>query len=443
MNKIYKIILFGYIALAFFGAFVLSFDVMRFKHIDFIDLLFTSTSALSVTGLVTANISTDFTIYGQIIIALLIQIGGFGFMSIATLILIFMGKKVDFTSRKLLQESLVYPNMKGIISYIKKIVVFILIIETIGAVLLSLVFWKYMDYKHAIFSGIFHAISAFNNAGFSIFSNSLMDYRSDFLINIIITSLIILGGLGFLVMSEFYEYKRKKVQYLSLHTKVVLIATIFFIIFAMILILLFEWNNDNSIGKFSIYEKLLSSYFMSINFRTSGFNTIDLSTLHDQSIFFSSIFMIVGAAPGGTAGGIKITTVVVLLSYAYFALQNKELVLFKRGISDEIIKKAFLILIVCVFYIIMSVMILSAVEDIENENFLPILFEISSAFGTVGLSLGDGGSLSFSATFSEFGKLYMISLMFLGRVGVLMFSFALFKSKAYEKVKYPKEDVML
>lgn len=443
MNRIFRIILFGYIILALFGAFLLSFDAMRTKPIDFIDLFFTTTSAISVTGLVTANLATDFTIYGQIVILALIQIGGFGFMAIASLILIFIGRRVNFTEKKLLQESLDYPNMKGIIRFIKKIVVFILVIELTGAVLLSLNFMRYFPLDKAIFSGIFHSISAFNNAGFSIFENSLMDFRGDLFLNLIITFLIILGGLGFLVMSEFYDYKRKKVIHLSAHTKIVLSATAFFILFPMLLILLFEWDNQNSLGNLSVYEKILSSYFMSVNFRTSGFNTIDLSTLHDQSIFFSSIFMIVGAAPGGTAGGVKITTVTVLLAYAYFTLQNKETVLFKRTMSDETIKKAFLILIISVFYIIISVMILSAFEDMENKYFLPILFEISSAFGTVGLSLGDGGSLSFSAKFNEFGKIYIITLMFLGRVGVFIFSIALFKKKVYGKVKYPKEEVLL
>lgn len=443
MNRIFRIILFGYVFLALFGAFCLSFDVMRTKPIDFIDLLFTATSAISVTGLVTVNLATDLTIYGQIIVLALIQIGGFGFMSIASLLLIFIGKKVNFTEKKLLQESLDYPNMKGIIKFIKKIVIFILIIEGLGAVFLSLEFMRYMPTKNAIFSGIFHSISAFNNAGFSIFENSLMNFRFDFVINFVISLLIILGGLGFLVINELDDYRRKRLNHLSLHTKIVLSATAFFIIFAMILMLIFESSNPKSLGNFNLYEKLLSSYFMSVNFRTSGFNTIDLSSLHDQSIFFSSIFMIVGAAPGGTAGGVKITTITVLLAYAFFTLQNKETVLFKRQISDETIKKAFLILIISFFYIIISVMILSAFEDQDNNYFLPILFEISSAFGTVGLSLGDGGSLSFSAKFNEFGKIYIITLMLLGRVGVFIFSVALFKNKAKSKVKYPKEEVLL
>lgn len=443
MNKIFRIILLSYIILATLGAVFLSFDFARLKPISFIDLLFTTTSAISVTGLVTTNLATDFTIYGQIIVLILIQIGGFGFMSIASLFLISVGKRVNFTEKKLLQESLDYPNMKGIIRFLKKILIFIIIIELAGAIILSLDFLRYMPLSKAIYSGIFHSISAFNNAGFSIFENNLMNFRGDFFLNFAITSLVILGGLGFLVISEYYEYKRKKIIHLSAHTKIVLSATIFFIIFPMILILIFEWNNPNSIGNLSVYEKFLSSYFMSINFRTSGFNTIDLSTLHDQSIFFSSIFMIVGAAPGGTAGGIKITTVVVVLTYAFFALQNKDAVLFKRTISDETIKKAFLIFIISVFYIITSVIILSAFEDIKNEYFLPILFEISSAFGTVGLSLGDGGSLSFSAKFNEFGKIYIITLMFLGRVGVLIFSAAIFKRKVFNNIKYPKEDIVL
>lgn len=443
MNKIFRFILLSYVLLALLGAVILSFDVMRLKPIPFIDLLFNTSSAISVTGLTTANLATDFTRYGQLVILALIQIGGFGFMSIVSLILVFIGRKVNFSERRILQESIDLPNMSGIIKFIKKILVFIVIIELIGSIILSINFMRYQPVGDAIYNGVFHAISAFNNAGFSTFRNSLVDFRGDFVVNITISLLVVLGGLGFLVMSEFYEYKRKKIVQLSPHTKIVLVSSIFFILFPMFMLLLFEWDNPKSFGDLSLYEQILSAFFTSINFRTSGFNSIDMSSLHDQSIFFSSIFMVIGAAPGGTAGGLKITTVVVLLVYAYSALQNKDCVLYKRTISDETIKKAFLIFVISIFYITVSILILSAVEDVENMNFLPILFEISSAFGTVGLSLGDGGDLAFSATFDTFGKIYMITLMILGKVGVVIFSFALFKDKNSSAVKYPKEDIVL
>ncbi|OCS27625.1 TrkH family potassium uptake protein [Campylobacter fetus] len=442
MNKIFSTILASYILLAFIGAIILSFDIMRLKPISFIDLLFTATSAVCVTGLITANTATDFSGYGQGIILALIQAGGFGYMSLAGFLFLLIGKKVDFKGKMLLKESLDYPNMQGIIKYLKKIFVFTACIEIIGAVILTLNFMLDMPFKKAVWAGVFHSISAFNNAGFSIFEYNLAEYRDNFVLNITICFLVILGGLGFLVLSECFNYYKKSSR-ISIHTRIVLIATIICILLGMAVLLIFEWENSKSIGSLNWFHKLLSSFFVSVNLRTSGFNTIDLSSLHDQSLFFSSLLMIIGAAPGGTAGGIKITTVAVLLIYAYCSLRDKETVIFQRTIPENIVKKSFLIFIIAVFYIIISTIILSTTDDKENRYFLPLLFEICSAFGTVGVSTGDGESLSLSAKFSDFGKFYIIVLMFMGRVGVLVFSMALFRKSKNNSIKYPEEGVVL
>ncbi|AII15369.1 potassium transporter KtrAB, KtrB subunit [Campylobacter iguaniorum] len=442
MNKIFLTILISYVLLAFLGAVILSFDVMRVRPIAFIDLLFTATSAVCVTGLIVANTATDFSIYGQGIILLLIQAGGFGYMSLAGFLFLLIGKRVDFKGKMTLKESLDYPTMQGLIKYLKKIFIFTLCIELVGAVLLTLNFMLDMSLTKAIWAGIFHSVSAFNNAGFSIFEYNLMGYRDNFVLNLTICFLIIFGGLGFLVLSECFNFYKKSSR-ISIHTRIVLIATAICLVLGIFVLLVFEWNNPKSIGEYDVFSKFLTTFFASVNLRTSGFNTIDLSTLNDQSLFFSSLLMIVGAAPGGTAGGIKVTTVAVLLIYAYCSLRDKDPVVFKREIPEAIVKKAFLIFIIATLYIVVSIMILSATNDKTNSFFLGLLFEICSAFGTVGVSVGDGGSLSLSAKFSEFGKLYIILLMFMGRVGVLVFSMAILKKSKSINIKYPQEGVVL
>ncbi|ALV25299.1 potassium transporter KtrAB, KtrB subunit [Campylobacter iguaniorum] len=442
MNKIFLTILISYVLLAFLGAVILSFDVMRVRPIAFIDLFFTATSAVCVTGLIVANTATDFSVYGQGIILLLIQAGGFGYMSLAGFLFLLIGKRVDFKGKMTLKESLDYPTMQGLIKYLKKIFIFTLCIELVGAVLLTLNFMLDMSLTKAIWAGIFHSVSAFNNAGFSIFEYNLMGYRDNFVLNLTICFLIIFGGLGFLVLSECFNFYKKSSR-ISIHTRIVLIATAICLVLGTFVLLVFEWNNPKSIGEYDVFSKFLTTFFASVNLRTSGFNTIDLSILNDQSLFFSSLLMIVGAAPGGTAGGIKVTTVAVLLIYAYCSLRDKDPVVFKREIPEAIVKKAFLIFIIATLYIVVSIMILSATNDKTNSFFLGLLFEICSAFGTVGVSVGDGGSLSLSAKFSEFGKLYIILLMFMGRVGVLVFSMAILKKSKSINIKYPQEGVVL
>ncbi|WP_104751502.1 TrkH family potassium uptake protein [Helicobacter salomonis] len=441
VNKTFSTIVISYVLLALLGALLLSFEPMRTKPIAFIDLFFTTASAVCLTGLISANPAVDFSIYGQAVIMALIQAGGLGYMGLAGLLFLLIGKKLDFKNRVLLKETLDYPNLQGIIKYLKKILLFTLAIESIGALILTLNFLSYMPFKQALWAGIFHAISAFNNAGFSIFEFNLVDYRDDVVVNLTICILIILGGLGFLVLSECYNYRYN--ARLSVHSRIVLIATAICIVLGVIVILLFEWDNPKSMEHLDWFHKFMSTFFISVNLRTAGFNTIDMASLHDQSLFFSSLLMVIGAAPGGTAGGIKITTVTLLLFYAYCTLKDKEVVLFQRTIPESILKKSFLIFIITMFYIIISAMILSATDDTQNKHFLRLLFEICSAFGTVGASTGDGGNLSFAATFSHFGKLYLIVLMFMGRVGVLVFSMALVRKSKAHSIKYPEEGVIL
>lgn len=437
-----RVLFLGYVGIAIFGAFILRLDIMSKSDMSFIDALFTSASAISMTGLIVKNIATDFTIWGQIFLLFLIQIGGLGYMGLGIFFYLLIRKKIGFNERNMLKESLIYPHIDGVIDFLKKIVIFVFITEFVGAVLLSLRFALEMSMPQAIWNGLFLSISSFNNAGFTLFEYGLMPYRQDFWINFIVTTLIIIGGIGYFVLLELYLFKKKRLGTLSIHTKIVLSGTVILIILATVVVFLFEYANKNSIGSFSLFDKLLSSYFISVNYRTSGFNTIDLNTLKDASLFFGSLFMVIGGGPGGTSGGIKITTAAVLIIYTYWVIKNARAAhIFHYEIPEETIRKAFVITVGSIMYVIICVIIVSLLE--QEYRFINILFEVSSAFATVGVSTGDGGTLSLSALFSNESKLIIILLMITGRIGIFAFLISIFTQEKEKFLKYPQGKVYL
>lgn len=440
-RKPIRLLLLGYIGIALIGALLLCLPHMHKHPITFLQAFFTATSAISMTGLTVLNTGLDFTLAGQVLILILIQLGGLGYISIAMFIYILMRKKISFDHKTLLKESLIYPTMDGLIGFLRKILFFVFLAEIIGALLLFFEFKLQMPLGKAIWSAIFHSVSAFNNAGFSTFPDGLLPYRDDFWINIVITSLIIMGGLGYFVIFELYFYSKRRFSNISLHAKIVLYSTIFLILFATFIIFFFEYNNAKTLGNLSFFHKILASYFTAVNYRTAGFNTIDLGSLKDASLFFGSFFMIIGGAPGGTAGGIKITTVAVLLLYGYSALKDSPVKIFRYEIPKDTINKAFVIAICSNFFIIVSVLLLSLAET--NIPFLPLLFEISSAFATVGVSVGDGAGHALAAAMTQESKLLLIFAMFAGRVGILAFFSAIFFNDKQQNINYPKGKIIL
>ncbi|GAD18757.1 potassium uptake protein TrkH [Helicobacter fennelliae MRY12-0050] len=434
----------GYLGIAILAGLLLMLPVMHKGDLSFIDAFFTASSAVSMTGLIVKNTPVDFTIWGQILIAFLIQIGGLGYMVIVSLVYIIFRIKLDFKSKLILKESLNHPTVDGVMRFVKRVIVFVLIFEGCGAVLLTLRFMIDYPFMEALWGGIFHAISAFNNAGFTIFDGGMMHYRGDLFINLVICSLIIIGGLGYLVLLECYMFQKKRFFYLSIHTKIVLITTATLIVLGTLMVFLFEYHNNKSIGELSLYEQILSSFFTSVNFRTSGFNTLDLSTFKDGTLLFGSIFMAIGGAPGGTAGGIKVTTIAVLLVYSYCILREKNnIVVFNKKIPQRTVDDAFLIMVVAASYIAICITLLSFFEEGGSRGFLGLVFEVCSAFGTVGVSIGDGGSLSLVNSFGSGGKILIILLMLSGRVGVLAFSFAIFAKQKRKNFEYPEGRVLL
>ncbi|WP_310440313.1 TrkH family potassium uptake protein [Sulfuricurvum sp.] len=434
-----KLIVYSFIGLILLGTLLLLMPFAHYGEIRFIDALFTSTSAVCVTGLIVKDTPVDFTPIGQVIIMLLIQIGGLGYMTAVTFLAVMRRQKLGHRDRLILQESLNYPGMDGLVRFLKIVFGSIFIIEVIGMIVLTLRFWIDMPIEKAAWFGIFHAVSAFNNAGFSLFSDNMMGYQRDIIINITIPTLIILGGLGYMVLLEIYNYRRGQLIRISTHTKIVLIMSSILILLAMGLLLSLEWNN--AFKSMASHEKVLAAWFASVNYRTAGFNTIDISTLTDSNLFFATFFMMTGGSPGGTAGGIKTTAVALALIGVWYTLRgNTSAHVFHRSISPYQINKAYAIIFVASIYVVVSTIILS---EVERLPFLRILFETTSAFGTVGLSTGNGGVLSYSALFSDWGKFNIIVLMLMGRVGVFAFTIIIVGKAVQSRIKYAEGKVII
>lgn len=432
--KYVRSIFFGYVFIIFFGAFILSMPFCHIGELKFIDAFFTSTSATCVTGLIVVSTSENFTFWGEFVILGLIQIGGIGYMSLVIIFFLIIKDKIEFEAKRATQFSMDSPDLH-VGAFVKKIILVVLICEILGAILLTYEFNQKYPFLEALWYGIFHSISAFNNAGFSLFTDSVISYNSNFTVITTICFLIIIGGIGYFVILELFAYQRYSSR-ISIHSRIVLLGTLILIFLGMILFGTIEWNNPKTLGNMTIYEKILNLFFLSVNFRTAGFNSIDLASLKDSSLFFSTFFMMIGAGQGGTAGGMKITTVVVLIILVYYVLNqsNQQPHIFKRTIDQKIINKATAIIMFSSAFVMFVTLLL---VETQNFPFLKILFEVVSAFNTVGVSTGDGGILSLSKNFNDFGKSLIIITMIAGRLGVFAFGLLLVGSAKTTHFKYP------
>jgi len=415
-----RILVLGFAAIILSGAGLL---MLPFSHVQeetprFIDTLFTATSATCVTGLVVVDTGTYWTTEGQLIILAMIQIGGLGFMTMATLFALMLKRRISLRERLVLQEAFNQTSIEGIIRLVRKVVIYALSIELAGVILFSIRFMFDMPAGIAIYKGVFHAVSFFNNAGFDIMGDyrSLTDYVGDPLVNIVTMLLIILGGLGFVVLSDLVEI-RKPGRKLSLHSKVVLSMSGFLILFGAVIIFTFEFTNPNTFASLTFGEKVLAAFTQSVSPRTAGVNSVDLAGLRQSTQFFIVILMFIGASPGSTGGGIKTTTFTALIGAVNAMIRGKEdVVLFRYRLAQERVYKALTITLFAFGLVIIASMILSTTED---HRFLMILFEVTSAFGTVGLTLGLTAKLTLA------GKIIIILMMFIGRLGPLTMSYAL------------------
>lgn len=432
--KYVRTIFLGYVFIILIGAILLYLPFSHEGELRFIDAIFTSTSATCVTGLIVSSTSEDFTFWGEFIILGLIQIGGIGYMSLVVIFFLFIKDSLSIDDKQATKLALDLPTLH-VGAFIKKIVLLIFIIELIGASFLTFQFSEKYEFLDALWYGIFHSISAFNNAGFSLFTDSMISYKSDITVLFTICFLIIIGGLGYFVLIELYENKKFSKR-ITIHTKIVLYGTLILIVFGMVLFLSIEWSNPKTFGDLTFYEKIINSFFLSVNFRTAGFNSIDFSTLKDSSLFFSTLFMMIGAGQGGTAGGMKITTVAILIIMVFYVLKqsNQEPHIFKRTIEQKLINKATAIIMFSSAFVLLVTLLL---VETQNLPFIKILFEVVSAFNTVGVSVGDGNILSFSKLFDDFGKSLIIISMIAGRLGVFAFGLLLVGKAKTTHFKYP------
>ncbi|GGD74898.1 K+ transporter Trk [Paenibacillus nasutitermitis] len=405
----------------------------------FVDAVFTATTATCVTGLVTVDTGLHYSVAGQLIIMTLVQLGGLGFMTMATLFALVLRKRISLRERLILQEAMNQTSMEGIVRLIRKVLLFSLSIELVGAVLFT-IRWSYdMPIGKAVYFGIFHAVSFFNNAGLDLFGQfgvpfaSLTQYVDDPLINLVSMMLIITGGIGFVVLSDLFDFR--SIRKLSLHSKVVLSMTGFLIIFGTVIVFIFEFTNSKTLGSLDWSGKILASFFQSVTPRTAGANTLDMSSLRQATQFFTIILMFIGASPGSTGGGIKTTTFATLVVAVIAMIRGREdIVLFRFRLARERIFKALTITLMSLVLVIVVTMVLSTIEDMA---FLKVLFETTSAFGTVGLTLGITPQLSTA------GKIIICFTMFAGRLGPLTLAYALGPRAEKELYRHPEGKIII
>lgn len=416
------------------------------ERLSFIDSLFMSTSATCVTGLTVIDVGKRFTIFGQAVIMFLMQIGGLGIMTFSTIFFTIMGKSISLKEKKILQDSFVYQSRnREIFSVIKYVFALTLFIEFVGAVILFMKWRTTFTIGKAAYYAIFHSISAFCNAGFTLFPDSLVHYRSDITINIVFSILIILGGIGFISIMELWyfllnRHSKGGRRRLSLHTKLVLTVTSALLFSGTIIFYVLE--NNNVLKGMGIFKAFIVSFFQSTTMRTAGFNSVDFGNVSNAILFITILFMIIGASPGSTGGGIKTTTFALLFSLIKARFSGREEVsIFKRSIKSEDISRSIAITFGALIVIITITIFLmiSELKGIPHSHsrgaFLEMLFEVVSAYGTVGLSTGVTSKLTL------IGKFLITITIFIGRLGPLTLAIAI-RKKAKGAFKYCEEDVM-
>ena len=428
-----RIILFGFIIMIFLGASILSLPISSRSRefTPFIDALFTATSASCVTGLIVYDTATHWSVFGKIIIIAMIQCGGLGVVTMLTVFTQVTGKKIGLRDRATLQSALSAPHIGGIIRLTSFIFKATIIIEMIGALLMFPRFMKDFGITKGIYYSVFHSISAFCNAGFDLMGDvskfsSLTKYQSDIMINITIMLLILIGGLGFLIWKDIVDYRFDIKRY-STQTKIVLTMTFILVLFPSILFFFTEFSG------LDIKTRVLSSLFQAVTPRTAGFNTIDYTKFSDNGIAMTIILMLIGGGSGSTAGGIKLTTIFILVATMCSVLkQDKEVAVFKKRIEPDIIKNAVAVFALDIFLFIVGSMIISGIEGFSLKE---TMFECASAVATVGLTLGITPHLGIIS------KILLICMMYIGRVGGITLIFAAVNPKNNGNARYPKEQV--
>lgn len=420
----------GFLILITIGGLILStpFVTKSGQSTNMVDAFFVAASAACVTGLTPVNTAEHWNTFGQVIILFLIQIGGLGVMSLASLVPLILNKKIGLKSRLILKEQLNTENMAGVLKLFKYVLFFTLAVEGLGALFLAIRFVPSYGFGKGIWYAIFHSISAFCNAGFDIMGDSIYPLRHDYLVNITLMALIAIGGLGFMVTSEIYN--KRELKHLSTHSKLVLITNICLILVGGLGFFILETIKNGMIANETIGHGLLISFFQSVSARTAGFYSLDLGQIKDSTAILLMNLMFIGGSPGSTAGGLKTTTfVVLLLALSSVVKSQKEPVVFKRSISNETIKKALAIVMVSMFLHVAVVFVLSI---LNNFDFIEVLFETVSALGTVGTTMGITDKLT------SISKVIIAFCMYLGRIGPMTMALSFGLKSDDRLIRYPE-----
>ncbi len=434
----------GFLSLIVMGTLLLMmpFATVSGTWNSFIVALFTSTSAVCVTGLAVVDTGSDFSFWGQLTILFLIQIGGLGYMMTTTFLLLLLGRKFDLRQKFAIQESFDRPFLQGSSNLVRSIIATTMIFEITGIFLLLRTFVPEYGWNKGLWYAIFHSISAWNNAGFSLFSDSLVSYRSSWAVNLIIPALVIFGGIGYQVIIEMYlwsmnKIKRKPERFcFSLNFKVVVSTTILLLIVGTASFFLTELNNPATLANLSFEDKFLAAWFQSMSTRTAGFNTIDLGNMTTAGLFITMGFMFIGASPSGTGGGIKTTTFRIMYNSTKSVLQGKnEVILYQREVPSTLILKAVAVVFGTGASIVLVTILISSIDT--QFNFLQILFEVISAFATVGLSTG------ITSSFAVASKVILVFSMYIGRVSILMVIAAVIGDPRPSSLQYPEENLLV
>jgi potassium uptake protein, trkH family len=419
------------------GILSLPFVTLNGKGTDLIEGIFTATSAVCVTGLTVNDVSTTYNLIGKTIILVLIQLGGIGLITFSSLLILLISKEISYYTKKVVQEDINAETVFNIQKYVKKVIVTVLLIELIGAAILFFEFIKKFEFLKAIYYSVFHSVSAFCNAGFSLFSDNLESFKGSVIINTVIPILIMVGGLGFSTIINVYKYLRKEDKRITTTSKITLKVTLGFVVFGAFFIFIFEHANVKTIGNYTFIEKIGAAFFQSVTTRTAGFNTMPLAGMKEITALLFIFFMFIGASPGSTGGGIKTTTFGLIVLGVITIIKNEEYIEYNgRKISWTNFNRAISIVFISVCYIVTNLFLLILLEP--DVNVINLLFELVSAFGTAGVTR------NLTPYLGNMSKILLIVTMFIGRVGPLTIVSALSLKKIKSgKHKYPEENILI
>lgn len=424
------IIALSFLVTIFTGTALLSLPIAHIGELSVIDAFFFATSATTVTGLGVADTATTFTTFGEVVLMFLMQFGGIGLMTFSVAILILLKKKISLKQRLYLRDSYNQASVGGLVKLTKAILLFVVSVQSLAFVLLTLHWNQRFELGDAAYFAAFHVISAFNNAGFSLFSDNLIGFQQDPFTLFLISNLFIIGGIGFIVVLEVVQKKRFREW--SLHTKLMISGTLVVNALAMVLFFLLEFHNPQTLANLAPVHQWTNAYFAAVTPRTAGFNTLDYSVMTDSSLLLTVILMFIGGGTASTASGIKLTTFIVLiLATLAFFRNDEEPFIFGRTIKKEVVMRSFAITVISSLLIGFLLFFMTV---IEKSELVPLIFEVVSAFGTVGLSMG------ITADLSDTGKVLLCAAMFIGRIGPLTLFYLLARPKnrhyrfAYDQV---------